>query len=106
MKTNHMKVLKNVAVIALLFVTLSSNAQDETQNVKKGKVSKQKSEAKKQAYKSKQWRQEDVISEETEKTTDPAKPVLRKKAEKLPPPPPPPAPPVPANPSKAKAKNT
>lgn len=101
-----MKILKNVAFVALLFATLSSNAQSDTQNGKKMKDSKQKSEAKKQTYKSKQWRQEDVLSEQTEKTTDPAKPILRKKAEKVPPPPPPAAPAVPANPSKTKAKNT
>jgi hypothetical protein len=94
-----------------LFVAISPQAQENDQNGKTVKPSKtvkehDRSDAKKQTYKSKQWRQEDVITEENRETAEQPKSNVRKKPIKLPPPPPPPSkPPLPASP-KSKAKNT
>ena len=98
-----MKLINNSAIGLCLLVSLSAHSQDASNDTTTHftppvivKDSVQKSENKKEEYKSKEWRQGmEVISDTTKGPGDKLKSSMRKKAQKeraVPPPPPPPPP--------------
>lgn len=100
-----MKLLNNSAIGICLLVSLSARSQDTSNDTtKKSTVPVnvtdpvQKSENKKEEYKSKEWRQgNEAIADTTKGSGDRLRSNMRKKAQKqhgVPPPPPPPPPPA------------
>jgi hypothetical protein len=105
-----MNLINHAAIGACLFVSVSAAAQtneDTTTNftppvIVKDKDSVQKSENKKEEYRSKEWRQGVELADTVNKSTQRRNPGMNKKSKrKVAPPPPPLAPPdTPATPLK------
>ena len=98
-----MKLINNSAIGICLLVSLSAHSQDTGNDTTKKSSAPvnvtdpaQKSENKKEEYKSKEWRQgNEVITDTTKGSGDRLRSGMRKKAQKqhgVPPPPPPPPP--------------
>ena len=101
-----MKLINNSAIGICLLVSLSARSQDTSNDTTKKFTpplnvtdSVQKSENKKEEYKSKEWHQgNEPMTDTTKGSGDRLKLSMRKKAQKQHPAPPPPPPPPPANP--------
>lgn len=100
-----MKLINNSAIGVCLLVSISAHAQDTGSDTTTRftppvivKDPAQKSENKKEEYKSKEWRQGfEAVTDTTKGSGDRLKSSMRKKAQKqhgVPPPPPPPPPPA------------
>ena len=98
-----MKLINNSAIGICLLVSLSAHSQDSSNETTKESTpplnvtdSVQKSENKKEEYKSKEWHQgNEAMTDTTKGSADRLKSSMRKKAQKqhrIPPPPPPPPP--------------
>ncbi len=104
-----MKLINNAAIGVCLFVSISAKAQ-QTDNdtttkftppvIVKDKDSVQKSENKKEEYKSEEWRQGEEITDTTHKSSPKHRSDAGKKTKKRVPPSPAPPPPPPAIPAK------
>lgn len=100
-----MKLINNAAIGVCLFVSISAQAQQTDSDtttqftppeIIKDKDSVQKSEDKKEEYKSEEWRQGTEITDTTNRSTHKPKSGTKKTKRRVAPPPPPPA--LPAKP--------